>query len=163
MGEGMKAKEGVLDILNKVLVSELTAVHQYLVHAALCKHWGYGRLHEHFSHLAQEEVSHSSALIDHILYLGGAPEMDRLDAVVAGKKVTELLEADLTFEREDADVLRGGIAHCVKVGDFTTRHRLEEMIVDTEEHIEWFETQLRTISQVGLERYLAEQISSAKS
>ncbi len=163
MGEGMKAKEGVLDILNKVLVSELTAVHQYLVHAALCKHWGYGRLHEHFSHLAQEEVSHSSGLIDHILYLGGAPEMDRLDAVAAGKKVTELLEADLTFEREDADVLRGGIAHCVKVGDFTTRHRLEEMIVDTEEHIEWFETQLRTISQVGLERYLAEQISSAKS
>ena len=163
MGEGMKAKEGVLDILNKVLVSELTAVHQYLVHAALCKHWGYGRLHEHFSHLAQEEVSHSSGLIDHILYLGGAPEMDRLDAVVAGKKVMELLEADLTFEREDADVLRGGIAHCVKVGDLTTRHRLEEMIVDTEEHIEWFETQLRTISQVGLERYLAEQISSAKS
>ena len=72
-GEGMKAKRGVLDILNKVLVSELTAVHQYLVHAALCKHWGYGRLHEHFSHLAQEEVSHSSGLIDHILYLGGAP------------------------------------------------------------------------------------------
>ena len=70
----MKAKEGVLDILNKVLVSELTAVHQYLLHAALCKHWGYGRLHEHFNHLAQEEVSHSSGLIDHILYLGGAPE-----------------------------------------------------------------------------------------
>ena len=85
--------------------------------------------------------------------------MDRLDAVAAGKKVPELLEADLAFEREDADALRSGIAHCVEVGDYTTRHRLEEMIVDTEEHIEWFETQLRTISQVGLERYLAEQIA----
>ncbi len=159
MGVGMKAKEGVLEILNRVLVSELTAVHQYLLHAALCKHWGYGRLHEHFSHLAQEEVSHSAGLIDHILYLGGAPAMDRLDAVAAGKKVPELLEADLAFEREDADALRSGIAHCVEVGDYTTRHRLEEMIVDTEEHIEWFETQLRTISQVGLERYLAEQIA----
>lgn len=159
MGAGMKAKEGVLDILNKVLVSELTAVHQYLLHAALCKHWGYGRLREHYSHLAQEEVSHSSGLIDHILYLGGAPAMDRLDTVAVGKKVSELFEADLAFEREDADALRGGIAHCVKVGDYTTRHRLEEMIVDTEEHIEWFETQLRTISQVGVERYLAEQIA----
>jgi bacterioferritin len=159
----MKAKEGVLDILNKVLVSELTAVHQYLLHAALCKHWGYNRLHEHFSHLAQEEVSHSSGLVDHILYLGGTPEMDHLDAVAAGKKVPELLEADLSFEREDADALREGIAHCAKVGDFTTRHRLEEMIVDTVEHIDWFETQLRTIKQVGLERYLAEQLAADKS
>ncbi len=159
----MKAKEGVLDILNKVLVSELTAVHQYLLHAALCQHWGYDRLHKHFSHLAQEEVSHSSGLIDHILYLGGAPAMGRLDAVAAGLKVSELLEADLAFEREDADALRDGIAHCTKVGDFTTRHRLEEMIVDTEEHIDWFETQLCTIKQVGPERYLAEQIHSDKS
>ncbi len=159
----MKAKEGVLDILNKVLVSELTAVHQYLLHAALCKHWGYGRLYAHFSHLAQEEVSHSSGLIDHILYLGGAPEMGHLDAVAAGKKVSELLEADLAFEREDADALRQGIAHCAKVGDFTTRHRLEDMIIDTEEHIDWFETQLRTIEQVGEERYLAEQLIADKS
>ena len=159
----MKAKEGVLDILNKVLVSELTAVHQYLLHAALCKHWGYGRLHAHFDHLAQEEVSHSSGLIDHILYLGGSPEMGHLDAVAAGKKVSELLAADLAFEREDADALRQGIAHCAKVGDFTTRHRLEEMIIDTEEHIDWFEIQLRTIEQVGEERYLAEQLSADKS
>ncbi|MCW5795398.1 MAG: bacterioferritin [Nitrospira sp.] len=159
----MKAKEGVLDILNKVLVSELTAVHQYLLHAALCKHWGYGRLHEHFSHLAQEEVSHSSGLIDHILYLGGSPEMGRLDAVAAGKKVSELLAADLAFECEDADALRQGIAHCAKVGDFTTRHRLEDMIIDTEEHIDWFETQLRTIEQVGEDRYLAEQLTADKS
>jgi len=159
----MKAKEGVLDIMNKVLVSELTAVHQYLLHAALCKHWGYGRLHEHFSHLAQEETSHSSGLIDHILYLGGVPKMDQLDGVASGIKVSELLEADLAFEREDAEALRQGIAHCAKVGDFTTRHRLEDMIVDTEEHIDWFETQLRTIEQVGEERYLAEQISSEKS
>jgi len=159
----MKAKEGVLDILNKVLVSELTAVHQYLLHAALCKHWGYGRLHEHFSHLAQEEVSHSSGLIDHILYLGGSPEMGHLDAVAAGKKVSELFAADLAFEREDAEALRQGIAHCAKVGDFTTRHRLEDMIIDTEEHIDWFETQLRTIEQVGEDRYLAEQLSTDKS
>jgi len=66
--------------------------------------------------------------------------------------------ADLEFECEDAEMLRKAIAHCAKVGDFTTRHILEHMIVDTEEHIDWFETQLRVIKQVGAERYLSEQI-----
>lgn len=154
----MKAKEGVVAYLNQVLKSELTAVHQYLLHAALCKNWGYGRLHEHLSHLANEEVGHSSGLIDHILYLDGTPEVEHLDRVGAGHTVQDLFKADLGFEREDVELLRKAIAHCAKVEDFTTRHMLEAMIEDSEEHVDWFETQLRTIDQVGLDRYLAEQI-----
>ena len=154
----MKAKEGVIEFLNQVLRSELTAVHQYLLHAALCKNWGYARLHDHYSHLANEEVSHSSGLIDHILYLEGTPDVDHLDAIAQGMDVAALMTADLEFEQEDAGMLRKAIAHCAKVGDFTTRHILEHMIVDTEEHIDWFETQLRVIKQVGAERYLSEQI-----
>ena len=154
----MKAKEGVVAYLNQVLKSELTAVHQYLLHAALCKNWGYGRLHEQLSHLANEEVGHSSGLIDHILYLDGTPEVEHLDRVGAGRTVQELFRADLGFEREDVELLRKAIAHCAKVEDFTTRHMLEAMIEDSEEHVDWFETQLRTIDQVGLDRYLAEQI-----
>ena len=154
----MKAKEGVLEFLNKVLKAELTAVHQYLLHAALCKHWGYERLHAHYSHLATEEVGHSSGLIDHVLYLDGAPDVQRLEKVAGGKTVEELFRADLAFEIEDAGVLRDGVAHCATVGDFTTRHLFEHMLIDTEEHIDWFETQLRAIKQVGLERYLSEQI-----
>lgn len=154
----MKAKEGVIEFLNQVLRSELTAVHQYLLHAALCKNWGYARLHDHYSHLANEEVSHSSGLIDHILYLEGTPDVEHLDAIAHGQGVAALFGADLEFEREDAELLRNAIAHCAKVGDFTTRHLLEHMIVDTEEHIDWFETQLRVIKQVGAERYLSEQI-----
>ena len=154
----MKAKEGVINRLNKVLVAELTAVHQYLLHAALCRNWGYVRLHEHFGHLAQEEVTHASGLMDHILYLTGTPDVQQLDAVAGGKTIEELLSADLAFEVEDMAVLRECVAHCAKVGDFTTRHLLEHMLIDTEEHIDWFETQLRTIKQVGLERYLPEHI-----
>jgi bacterioferritin len=154
----MKAKEGVVELLNQVLRAELTAVHQYLLHAAMCKNWGYARLHEHFSHLAQEEVGHSSGLIDHILYLEGAPDVTRLDAVRAGAGVPDLLAGDLEFEREDVESLRKSIAHCTQVGDFTTRHMLEHMIEDSEEHVDYFETQLRAIKQVGLERYLSEQI-----
>ena len=83
----MKAKDGVLELLNQVLRAELTAVHQYLLHAALCKNWGYSRLHEHYSHLAQEEVGHSSGLMDHVLYLDGTPDVEHLDAVAHGKQV----------------------------------------------------------------------------
>lgn len=154
----MKAKEGVVEFLNQVLKSELTAVHQYLLHAAMCKNWGYARLHEHFSHLANEEVGHSSGLIDHILYLDGTPDVEHLEQVGVGRTVVDLFKADLGFEREDVELLRKTIAHCAKVGDFTTRHMLEDMIVDSEEHVDWFETQLRTIDQVGLDRYLSEHI-----
>ena len=154
----MKAKEGVVGFLNQVLKSELTAVHQYLLHAAMCKNWGYERLHEHFSQLANEEVSHSSGLIDHILYLDGTPDVEHLDQVGAGRTVEDLLKADLRFEREDVELLRKAITHCAKAGDFTTRHMLEDMIEDSEQHVDWFETQLRTIDQVGLERYLSEHI-----
>lgn len=154
----MKAKEGVIQYLNDVSKAELTAVHQYLLHAALCKNWGYARLHDHFSHLANEEVGHSSGLIDHILYLDGAPGVDRLDAVASGRDVGALFASDASFEREDVELLRKAIAHCAQVGDYTTRHLLEHMVIDSEEHVDWFETQLRTIEQIGLDRYLSEQI-----
>lgn len=154
----MEAKDGVVERLNKVLTAELTAVHQYLLHAALCKHWGYERLHDHFTHLAQEEVAHSAGLMDHILYLNGAPEVQKLDAVATGNSVADLFSSDLAFEVEDRTMLQECVAHCAAAGDFTTRHLLEHMLIDTDEHIDWFETQLRTIKQVGLDRYLAEQM-----
>lgn len=154
----MKAKEGVVEFFNQVLKAELTAVHQYLLHAAMCKNWGYDRLHDHYGHLANEEVAHSSGLIDHLLYLDGAPDVQHLDAVTHGRDVAALFSGDLDFEREDVELLRKAIAHCAKVGDFTSRHMLEHMIEDSEEHVDWFETQLRTIDQVGLDRYLSEQV-----
>lgn len=154
----MKAKEGVVEFLNQVLKAELTAVHQYLLHAAICKNWGYERLHDHFSHLAQEEVGHSSGLIDHMLYLEGTPDVEHLEAVKHGRDVAALLTSDRDFEREDVELLRKAVAHCAKVGDFTTRHMLEDMVKDSEEHVDWFETQLRTIEQVGFDRYLAEHM-----
>lgn len=154
----MKAKEGVVDFLNKVVTQELTAVHQYLLHAALCGNWGYERLQHEFRELAKEEVSHASQLIDHILYLEGTPDVQSLGTVKSGQNVAKLFEEDLKFEQEDATLLRKAIAHSAKVGDFATRHKLEDMIKDTEEHIDWFETQLRTVKQVGLDNYLSEQM-----
>ena len=154
----MKAKEGILDQLGEILTAELTAVHQYLLHAELCRHWGYERLAEKFQHLYTEEVSHSGQLVRHILYLGGRADVGKLDPVKDGPSVKDLFEANLAFEREDVDMLRKAIAHAAKVGDFTTRHKLEEMVVDSEEHVDYFERQLATIGQIGLPAYLAEQM-----
>jgi bacterioferritin len=156
----MKAKEGILDNLGTVLTAELTAVHQYLFHAELCRHWGYERLAEKFQQLYTEEVTHSAQLVRHMLYLGGQPDVGTLDTVKGGRSVQELFETNLAFEREDVDMLRKAIVQAVKVGDFTTRHKLEEMVVDSEEHVDYFERQLSTIAQVGLAGYLAEQIKS---
>jgi len=120
--------------------------------------WGYERLQHEFRELASEEVEHSAQLIDHILYLEGAPEVDQVDEGSRGTSVEALFEADLRFELQDVEALRKAITHCAKVMDFTTRHKLEDMVKDTEEHVDWFETQLRTVEQVGVERYLSEQI-----
>jgi bacterioferritin len=159
----MKAKEGVLDFLQKVVTLELTAVHHYLLHAAMCENWGYERLQHEFHERTTEEVAHVSKVIDHMLYLEGAPDVQKLGAVQSGAGVPDLFNVDLKLEQEDVKLLREAIAHCAKVGDFTTRHKLEDMVVDSEEHIDWFETQQRTIKQVGVENYLSEQIKKDKS
>ncbi|SPP63390.1 bacterioferritin [Nitrospira lenta] len=156
----MKAKEGILDQLGTILTAELTAVHQYLLHAELCRHWGYERLADKFQHLYTEEVTHSSQLVRHMLYLGGQPDVGKLDEVKGSQSVQGLFETNLAFEREDVEMLRKAIVHATAVGDFTTRQKLEEMVVDSEEHVDYFERQLTTIAQVGLTGYLAEQIKS---
>lgn len=154
----MKAKEGVLDFLNKVLTMELTAAHQYIANAAMCGNWGYDRLQHEIHERAMDEVNHAGEIVEHILYLEGTPDMQRLGTVNVGQSVQEQFNNDLSLEMEDLKLLRDAIAHCSTVGDFTTRHKLEDMSVETDEHIDWLETQLTTIQQVGLENYLSEQI-----
>lgn len=157
----MKAKEEVVEFLNKILTAEFTAVHQYLAHAAMCDNWGYERLHHEIHERALEEVNHAESIVEHILYLEGTPDMQRLETVNVGKTVQTQFKNDLSLEMKDLKLLREAIAHCGKVGDYTTRHKLEDMSVETDEHIDWLETQLETIRQVGLENYLSEQIKKS--
>jgi|CXWL01.1.fsa_nt_gi bacterioferritin len=158
----MKAKDEVLGHLGKVLTAELTAGHQYLLDAALCANWGYARLHHTLHERALEEVGHAAGVMNHILYLEGSPDVHRLDPVNTTATVLDLIKNELALEVEDLAILREAITHCATVGDFTSRKKLEDMITDTEEHIDWAETQLRTIQQVGIERYLSEQIKKSE-
>ena len=154
----MKAKEGVINILNKILTADLTAINQYFVHAKMCSNWGYDRLHHEVRERSIDEMKDADELIGHILYLEGVPNVQRMNAVQVGETVAEQLKLDLKAEQEMLGFLNEGIVHCAKVMDFTTRHMLEDMAKDVDAHIDWIETQLELIEQVGLENYLSEQI-----
>lgn len=159
----MKAKEGIIDLLNKILTADLTAINQYFVHAKMCENWGYERLHGKVRERSMDEMKDADELIEHILYLEGVPNMQRLGTVNVGETVPEQLKLDLKAEQEMLKILSDGVAHCTKVGDYTTRHMLEDMAKDVDAHIDWIETQLETIKQVGVENYLSEQIKKEGS
>jgi bacterioferritin len=159
----MKAKDGVIEMLNRILTADLTAINQYFVHAKMCENWGYERLHHKVRERSFDEMKDAEALIEHILYLEGVPNMQRLGTIHVGETVPEQLKADLVAEKEMLGLLADGVTHCAKVGDYTTRHMLEDMTEDVDDHIDWIETQLETIKQVGLENYLTEQIKKEGS
>ena len=159
----MKAKEGVVNILNKILTADLTAINQYFVHAKMCENWGYERLHHKVRERSIDEMKDAEKLIEHILYLEGVPNVQRLNTVQVGETVPEQFKLDLKAEQEMLVLLSDGVVHSTKVADFTTRHMLEDMSEDVDAHIDWIETQMETIEQIRLENYLAEQIKKEGS
>ncbi len=159
----MQAKEGIIDLLNRILTADLTAINQYFVHAKMCENWGYERLHHRVRQRSFDEMRDAEVLVEHILYLDGVPNMQRLGTVTVGETVPEQFEADLASEKEMLALLSEGITHCTRVEDYTTRHLLEDMARDVDAHIDWIETQQELIRQVGLENYLSEQIKKAES
>jgi bacterioferritin len=154
----LKAKDGILDRLNRHLTVELTAINQYFLASEMCADWGYGRLHAKFRELSMEEMQDAQKLVRHILYLEGLPNMQRLGEVRVGENVQEILEAGMQAEINAIAGLQEGITHCLAVQDYTTRAMFEEMIQEEEGHLDWYETQLETIKQVGMERWLTQQM-----
>jgi bacterioferritin len=153
----MKAKEGVINILNEILTVDLLATNQYFVHAKMCEHWGYERLHQKVRERSIDEMKDADTLIGHIFYLEGIPKVRHKTIVHLGETVPQQLQFDLKSEQDMLTLLNEGVLHCTKVADFTTRHMLEDMAKDVDAHIDWIETQMDTIKQAGLENYLAEQ------
>ncbi len=156
----MKAKDGVVDRLNNILTIELTAINQYFVQAEMCKNWGFERLYNKFREISTDEMKDTEHLIRHILYLEGLPNLQRMNQVMVGESVQEDLELNLQSEQNAVEVVTEAITHCAQVGDYTTRGMLEEMVRSEEEHVDWLETQLETINQIGIELYLNQQIKN---
>ena len=154
----MQGNPRIIETLNEVLTAELTAINQYFIHAKMCKNWGYQRLAEHIQDESIDEMKHADSIIERILFLEGVPNMQRLFPVRVGETVREQFELDLQVEVEAVKRFNDGIALAVEVGDNATRHMLEEMLVSEEDHVDWLETQLEAIRQVGEQNYLAQQL-----
>ncbi len=154
----MKGNAKLIDALNQVLTGELTAINQYFVHSRLCRHWGYERLAKHAREESIGEMKHADELIERILYLEGVPNMQRLSKVKVGESVPEQLKLDRDLEVEAIALLNRVIELAVGVHDSGTRELVESILRSEEEHLDWLETQLELIKQVGEKAYLAQQI-----
>ncbi|GAB2623791.1 bacterioferritin [Novilysobacter erysipheiresistens] len=154
----MKGDAKVIELLNKALYNELIAINQYFLHAKMLKNWGLKELADHEYHESIDEMKHADKLSERILFLEGLPNFQSLGKLRIGETPRELLNCDLALELEALPALREGVAHCEKVGDFTSRQLFADILDSEEEHIDWIETQLDLIERIGEQNYLARQI-----
>jgi len=157
----MQADPKVIANLNLVLRNELTAINQYFLHARMLRHWGVTKLGEYEYHESIDEMKHADRLVERILFLGGLPNLQDLDKLMIGEDVKEVLECDLKLEEKALGDLRDGIAYAESVRDFGTRDLLQRILVSEEEHVDFIETQLDLIPQIGIQNYIQLQSSSA--
>jgi bacterioferritin len=154
----MKGNEKILETLNELLADELTAINQYMVQSEMCADWGYQKLHEAIEKRAIEEMKHAEQLIGRILFLEGRPIVSNLNKINIGATVDAQHKNDHEAEEGAIKAYNDGIKLAVEVGDNGTRDLLEEILEDEEEHIDWIESQLDQIEQMGLQVYLGEQL-----
>ena len=144
----------VIEFLNTQLTNELTAINQYFLHARTLRHWGVTKLGKHEYDESIEEMRHADWLIERILFLDGLPNVQRLNQIMVGQTVEEILKADLKLEEKAMVDLRDGIAHCETVRDYVSRDLLRRILDNEEEHVDFLERQFDLIRQIGIERYI---------
>jgi bacterioferritin len=148
----------VIDLLNEQLTAELTAINQYLLHAKMQENRGWSRLASHTKAESIDEMRHAEILTDRILFLDGLPNYQRLGALRIGQTITEMFDADLQIELEAVTRLRTGIERMRNVGDVTSARLFEGILQDEEDHVDYLETQLDLINQLGEALYLAQHV-----
>ena len=158
----MKGSPKVIEQLNSALREELTAINQYFLHAEMCENWGYERLSELIKKQSIGEMKHAETLIERILFLEGLPNMGDLPRLNVGKDVKQQLQNDLALEVAAVAEYNQAVATCQKAGDNATADLLKELLKDEEEHVDFLETQLGLIKDLGLQNYLIEQMGEEK-
>jgi bacterioferritin len=154
----MQGKQTIIDVLNAGLTIELTAINQYFCQSKMCKNWGLNRLAAKHYHESLGEMKHAELLIDRIIFLEGVPEIARYDVIKVGTDIPEQFKNDLELETKGVRAYNDAIAVCLKENDSGSRELLAKILVESEEHVDWLESQLDLIAKMGLTNYLVTQV-----
>ena len=154
----MQGDPQVIQHLQAQLRNELTATNQYFLHYRILKHWGFEKLAKKEYEESIGEMKHADRLMERILMLDGLPNLQDLGKLLVGEDVPEIFDCDLRSERGAQAAVKEGIAHCESVRDYVSREILEDILQDTEEHIDFLETQIDLLAKVGLQNYLQSQM-----
>jgi bacterioferritin len=154
----MKSDTSTNQKLNEVLGDQLVAINQFFLHARIAKNWGLTELNDHSYKKSIKAMKMADSLIERILFLEGLPNLQRLGKLLIGENVPEMLRSDLGLQNTNRERLQQAISDCEKAQDYVSRDMLEEILEETEEHIDWLESQLWLIENSGVENYLQSQI-----
>lgn len=155
----MKGDKKVIEHLNRVLYNELTAINQYFLHSRMLNDMGLTALGAKEYEESIDEMKHADELVERILFLDGLPNLQDLGKLLIGENPREMLECDLRLEKQAIPDLRDAVEYCESVRDYVSRDLFESILASEEEHVDWLETQLDLMDQVGTENYLQSQMS----
>jgi bacterioferritin len=152
-----------ISFLNKVLKNELTAINQYFLHSRMLADWGLSHLAHKEYEESIDEMKHADRLIKRVLFLGGLPNLQDLGKLLIGENVREVLSCDLSLEMMGLPDLKLAISHCETVKDYISRELFTDILESEEEHIDWLQTQMRLIEQMGIENFIQLQTKPNES
>ena len=148
--------ESSIELLNKAVADELSAVHQYMYFHFHCDDQGYDLLAGLFKRTAIEEMGHVERLAERILFLKGEVEMVVLMEVQKIHDVRAMLELARQMEEDSAKQYNIWANECAANADSASKKVFEDLVMDEERHFDQYDTEMENIEKFG-ERYLALQ------